>query len=435
MNLMAQPEARSACADLDRILSPDFDWVGRKVFSDDSIYRAEQRRIFARSWAYLAHESQLRNAGDFVSAYIGEVPVIVARSNDGQIVASVNSCSHRGLRVCRADQGNTTRFVCPYHTWTFRVTGELIGAPQAGKLEGPFDKARLGLKRVPCVDTAFGMIFGSLDPEIEPLDTYLGDHRFYLEAFFDRFPGGLEVVGGVHKWQIACNWKLPVENMLGDIGHAPFLHGALVQPTSDAAKEIEQYAVTAVTRPGHAAAFRLMPDGTSPEEIANLDSTTPPELRDYLVEAQRTMAERLSPLQARLKGMAFGVYPNLSVLWGQSTLRVTHPRAPGKIEYWSWWLSPIEAPAHIREMLRAKYNVGFGPGGFIEQEDSYAWARQFEGSSIGFLDDTPYFYGLGLGEECEDPQLPGMIGKCYNEHYARSFYKRWHADMTGMQEK
>ncbi len=416
--------------DVAGMLAPDLEWVSRQVFSSEEIYRAEQRSVFQRNWAYLAHESQLKQPGDFVAAYIGEVPVIVARGADGGLVASVNSCPHRGLRVCRSDQGNASRFVCPYHTWTFRPTGELVGIPQARKVETTIDKTRLGLKRVPRLETSFGMIFGCLDPEVEPLETFLGDQRFYLVAFFDRFPGGLEVVGAPHKWQIACNWKLPVENMLGDIGHAAFLHGALVQPTSAPAKEIEDFAVTAVTAPGHSAAFRLMPEDSGPEDVANLDSTTTPELRDYLVETQRTMAERLSPLQARIKGMAFGIYPNLSVLWGQSTLRVSHPRAPGRIEYWSWWLSAVQAPAHIREQLRAKYNTGFGPGGFIEQEDSYAWSRQAEGSAISFLDDTPYYYGLGIGEEFTHEQLPGTIGRCFNEHYARSFYQRWKDDMT-----
>jgi len=413
----------------DRLLSPDCSQVSREVFNSGAVYQAEQKRIFERNWLYLAHESQLRQPGDFVSAYMGEVPVIVAMGSDGKIAASVNSCPHRGLRVCRADQGNAARFVCPYHTWTFKPTGELVGIPQAGSLGQIIDKKTLGLKPVPRVESVFGLIFGSLDPDVEPLEDYLGDMRFYMEAFFDRFPGGLEVVGPAQKWQLKCNWKLPVENMLGDIGHAAFLHGSLVSPQSDAAKEIEDYGVTAVPLPGHASAFRLMPEEATPEETCNLDAGSPPELREYLVEVQKTVADRLSPLQARIKGMALGVYPNLSLLWGQSTLRVSHPRAPGRIEYWSWWLTPVQAPDYIRALLRSKYNFAFGPAGILEQEDSYAWSQQFEGSDIRFLNDRPYYYGLGLGEESAHPQLPGVVGRCYNEHYARSFYARWRIDM------
>ena len=120
--------------DPDRLLSPDCSQVSREVFNSAAVYRREQRQVFERSWLYLAHESQLRQPGDFVSAYMGEVPVIVAMGSDGKIAASVNSCPHRGLRVCRADQGNALRFVCPYHTWTFKPTGELVGIPQARTL-------------------------------------------------------------------------------------------------------------------------------------------------------------------------------------------------------------------------------------------------------------------------------------------------------------
>ncbi len=419
--------------DLDphQLLSGDYSRVSRQVFNSQAIYQLEQQRIFQRNWVYLAHESQLKKPGDFVSAYIGEIPVIVARGADGRIAASINSCPHRGLRVCRADQGNTARFVCPYHTWTFKPTGELVGIPQERKLEQRIDKSQFGLKQVPRVESVFGLIFGCLDPEVESLDDFLGEHKFYMEAFFERFPGGLEIVGPPHKWQLKCNWKLPVENMLGDIGHAAFLHGSLVSPQSDAAREIEDYAVTAVGRPGHASAFRLMPEDSSDVDRCNADQSSPAELTEYLLEVQRTVADRLTPLQARIKGMALGVYPNLSLLWGQSTLRVSHPRAPGQIEYWSWWLSPVEAPDHIKAMLRSKYSFAFGPGGLLEQEDSYAWSQQFLGSDISYLNETPFYYGLGLGEESDHPELPGTVGRCFNEHYARSFYARWREDLFG----
>ena len=416
----------------DELLSGDCSEVNRKVFTSQEIYRLEQQRIFQRNWCYLAHESQVKNPGDFVASYIGEVPVIVARGSDGKIAVSINSCPHRGLRVCRADQGNAARFVCPYHTWSFKPTGELVGIPQQGKIGHAVDKQALGLRRVPRVETAFGLIFGSLNPEIESLDDYLGDMRFYMEAFFNHFPGGLEVMGPVQKWQLRCNWKLPVENMLGDIGHAPYLHGSMVSAQSAEAKEMEDFALTAVPRPGHSTAMRFMPENTPPEEmIMGLDPTLPLEVREYLVDNVRTVADRLSPEQARVKGMSIGIYPNLSLLWGQSTLRVSHPRAPGLIEFWSWWLAPVEAPDYVKTALRSRYNFLFGPGGCLEQEDSYAWSQQFEGSEITYLDDRPYYYGLGVGEEYSRPEIPGRLGNCYNEHYARGFYQRWREDMFG----
>ena len=158
-----------------RLLSADCDYVSREVFSSQAIYQREQKQIFERNWLYLAHESQVKNPGDFVSAYMGEIPVIVARGADQKIAVSINSCPHKGLRVCRADQGNTARFTCPYHTWSFKPTGELVGIPQQAKLGQEIDKSALGLKAVPRVESVFGLIFGSLNPDIEPLAEYLGD--------------------------------------------------------------------------------------------------------------------------------------------------------------------------------------------------------------------------------------------------------------------
>lgn len=428
MNNLTNPIGREF-VDPEQLLNGNCTEVNRQVFTSQEIYQREQQKIFNKSWLYLAHESQIKNPGDFVSAYMGEVPVIVARGNNGRISVSVNSCPHRGLRVCRTDQGNTARFICPYHTWSFKPTGELVGIPQARKMGPDIDKSQYGLKAVPRVESVFGLIFGSLDPDIESLDDYLGDQKFYMEAYFDRFPGGLEVVGPAHKWSLKCNWKLPVENMLGDIGHAAYLHGSLVPVDGESNIEIENFAVTAVTRPGHATAFRYMPEDSTIEERATHNPAAPAELTEYLVEVERTVAERLSPQQSRIKGMALGVYPNLSLLWGQNTLRVSHPRAPGLIEYWSWFLSPIEAPDSVKQFIRSGYTVGFGPSGIIEQEDSYAWSQQFEGSNIQFLNDTPYYYGMGLGEEKPHDEVPGMLGRCYNEHYARSFYEKWREDM------
>lgn len=125
-------------------VSEDGGAVCRPVFSNDAVYTRELNRIFARKWIYLGHESQLKAPGDFVSAYIGETPVIVARAKSGEIVASINSCTHRGLPVCRSDKGHAARFTCPYHNWVYSVEGDLIGVPQDRLFETKVDRDRAG---------------------------------------------------------------------------------------------------------------------------------------------------------------------------------------------------------------------------------------------------------------------------------------------------
>ncbi|MDT7644107.1 MAG: dibenzofuran dioxygenase subunit alpha, partial [Pseudonocardiales bacterium] len=104
-----------ATTDLAGLVQPAKGTVSRQVYVDQGIYDHELERIFTRSWLFLGHTSQLAQPGDFLTTYMGEDPVIVARGKDGQVRAMLNSCRHRGMRVCRSDEGNTSFFRCPYH--------------------------------------------------------------------------------------------------------------------------------------------------------------------------------------------------------------------------------------------------------------------------------------------------------------------------------
>lgn len=416
---------------LQSLVSDDACHISRQVFTSPDIYAWEKQHIFARSWLYLAHESQLPKPGDFLTTYMCETPVIVARGDDNRIHVSVNSCSHRGLPVCRADHGNAKRFICPYHNWSYSVDGALHTVPQDKKIITPVDKSCLGLKKIPRIDSYCGLIFGSFDETIEPLHSYLGDMRWYLDCMFDRYHGGVEVLGSAHKWSIKANWKLPVENQLGDVGHGPYLHGSLLKGTPQV-DELELHGMNVVPQAGHGVAVRLLPNDSLPascmwgtDGMAAMD----PEVHAYLLEKHREAEERLGAVRARLKPLTYGVYPNFSFLWGNNTIRITHPRGPGQIEYWSWWVVEKNAPDHIKRKLRENYTFFFGPGGVLEQEDSEAWSEQYKGSNIDFMEDVPLYYGLGAGEEQQHAEIPGLTGSCFNELYARMFYQRWRRDL------
>ncbi|HZP26969.1 MAG TPA: Rieske 2Fe-2S domain-containing protein, partial [Dehalococcoidia bacterium] len=89
--------------------------VSRRIFIEQEIYEQELERIFARCWLFLAHECMIPNPGDFYTTTMGEDPVIVVRDSSGNINAFINSCRHRGMKVCRADVGNAASFTCAYH--------------------------------------------------------------------------------------------------------------------------------------------------------------------------------------------------------------------------------------------------------------------------------------------------------------------------------
>lgn len=414
------------------LVNADASLISRRCWSDPDVYALEKQAIFGKAWLFLGHESQIRNPGDFVQAFMCETPIILSRGQDLKIYANINSCSHRGLPVCRADHGNTKRFVCPYHSWSYSVEGDLVTIPQESEVQTKPDKSQLGLKRVPRVESWRGMVFGSFDESIIPLDDYLGDMRFYLDAFFDRFPQGIEFMGAPHRWVMNANWKLPVENQLGDVNHGAFLHSSIIP--REAQDMIEKLGYSAVPKPGHGATFRIMPEDSPIDEIAwGMEGMGGmfggDEVQEYLRDVQRQAAERVGDIRARMKGLTYGVYPNLSFLWSNTSFKVSHPRGPGKVEYWSWAAVPADAPDSVKKVLRTNYSSFFGPGGILEQEDSEVWVQQFQGSNIDFADDKPYFYGLGLNEEKPHPDFPGLVSVTANEFYARHFFARWRDEL------
>jgi phenylpropionate dioxygenase-like ring-hydroxylating dioxygenase large terminal subunit len=199
--------------------------VSRELFVNSELYEQELEKIFAKSWCFLVHESQIPNPSDFVAAYIGEDPVLVVRDSRGKINAFLNTCRHRGMRVCRADAGNAAAFTCTYHGWTYGNDGKLVGV--LGYKEYYYeelDMEQWGLVPVAQVDSYKGMIFGCFDPYAPSLPEYLGDMIWYLDFLFDRCEGGAEVIGGVFKWVMPCNWKFAADNFVGDSYHFPITH-------------------------------------------------------------------------------------------------------------------------------------------------------------------------------------------------------------------
>src|SRR6266581_7378753 len=123
--------------------------ISRELFVGEDVYRQEQQQVFARAWLFVGHESQLPNPGDFFVSCMGEESVILTRDRERRLHVFLNSCRHRGMKVCRYDDGNTTTFSCPYHGWSYGLDGSLIGVPYFDNAYyGELDKSRWGLYEV-----------------------------------------------------------------------------------------------------------------------------------------------------------------------------------------------------------------------------------------------------------------------------------------------
>jgi salicylate 5-hydroxylase large subunit len=201
------------------------------VYTDEDIYRKELERFFySGHWLYVALEAELPAFGDFKQAMIGERSVIVIRTEDGSVNVLENVCAHKGAAFCREQSGNRKELTCPYHQWNYDLQGQLTGVPfrrglkQDGQVNGgmpaDFNPADHGLRRLQ-VAVRHGVIFASFDPEVPPLEEYLGAD---ILAYYDRVFNGRKLkVHGYSRQRIPSNWKLVQEN-LKDPYHAGLLH-------------------------------------------------------------------------------------------------------------------------------------------------------------------------------------------------------------------
>ncbi|MCH8281737.1 MAG: Rieske 2Fe-2S domain-containing protein, partial [Chloroflexi bacterium] len=194
--------------------------ISREIFVNGDIYQQEQEQIFARCWLFVGHESQVSKPGDYFVSCMGEESVILCRDRQSQLHVFLNSCMHRGMKVCRYDEGNTPVFTCPYHGWSYATDGKLVGVPYfKDAYHEKLDKSKWGLVEVAQLENYKGSIWATWDGSAPPFSDYMGDMKVYLDLLLDSRDGqegGSEIIGGIQKWIMPSNWKFPAENFSGD---------------------------------------------------------------------------------------------------------------------------------------------------------------------------------------------------------------------------
>jgi len=193
-------------------------------YTDPRIFELEKQTAFTNSWQLAARANQLQNSGDFVTTEIGGEPIVVVRGEDHQIRAFFNVCRHHAAAVMTASQGNSPQMRCPYHGWTYSLSGELKGTPD---FSGVCDFARSENGLVPVhVATWEHWVFvrlgsGSNNPG---LNEFLGGDL--IKQISELNPGPLQWFEQ-RRYLIECNWKVFIDNYLDGGYHVPHLHQGL----------------------------------------------------------------------------------------------------------------------------------------------------------------------------------------------------------------
>ncbi len=417
------------------------------IFGNPEVYQAELRKIFGRSWVYMAHESEIAANGDYVLRKIGEDSFIVSRDEQGKVNVLFDACRHRGVQICRSDSGNSSHFRCPYHGWTYSADGELVGAPLWKNAFGNMKKSENGLAKAAQVESFHGLIFATLDASAPPLREYLGGMAWYLDLVFGLDKDGVEVLGAPQRFVVDANWKSGADNFSGDDYHLGTLHksvwsiGAFPVPFSE---NMMGYHIQA--SPGHSLSFSMAEYADEPG----------PNFFGFPEDLAATFrGSDISPEQlevARRSRVFVGnVFPNFSILalpmtedganhapTGVLTIRTWQPKGPGQIEIWNYFIGYKNMTPEQKDRT---YRAGLGTfslGGAFEMDDTEPWLTVAKnGSSVAaeLLDfDLNYQMGMpgvGIATEVDPDDWPGpgkVFWTRYEEGVQRNMYS-FYADM------
>ena len=416
--------------------------ISREIFSAREVFADELEKLFTRAWLFIGHESQVPNPGDFFTSRMGAESVILTRDHDRRIHVLLNSCRHRGMKVCPYDHGNTQAFTCPYHSWTYGTDGKLFGVPQYQQLyEGHLNKDEWSLIEVPKMMVYKGTVWATWDRDAPEFLTYLGDAKTHLDLALDcrdGREGGSEVLFGVHKWIIPCNWKFAAENFLGDTYHN-VSHRSVdmigIGPSAEAGvkgrrdNELEKAQHLWVNFPaGHGVHSALMPEQT--EFIDTYRNN--PVVAAYFRHCHEERKQRLGAERNRLVPFVGTIYPNLSFHGNQPrTLCVWHPHGAEATEGWRFFLVDADAPQEVKDFLRRYYMRYSGPAGMTEQDDMENWNYATQGSRGVIAKRYPYNYQQSLGKVQAGSPVPGNVSLQVSEENPRQFYRRWRDYMNG----
>jgi choline monooxygenase len=193
-----------------------------RLYVDPTLLDREQEAIFARSWQLVGHVTEVATPGRYLTVRVGSESVLVVRDGDGGLRAFRNVCRHRAarLREGSGDCGQALR--CPYHGWTYRTDGSLIGVPEGRGFPG-LDKRTLGLMPAR-VEVFAGLVFVTLDLDAAPL-------RDGLAGLEERLaPYGIERLEPFRAstGSQPANWKIVADNYLEGY-HVPIAHPGLMR--------------------------------------------------------------------------------------------------------------------------------------------------------------------------------------------------------------
>jgi len=255
------------------------------IYHSPEILDLETDRIFRHEWLCLGRAAEMPKAGDFISRDIIDSPVFAIRQKDGSIKAFINVCLHRSACLLAGD-GHVSRISCPYHSWTYDLDGQLIGAPFMQETAG-FEVKNYSLNELAC-DVWEGFVYLSLGTKPVSIEKRLSELTSLISGF--RMADYVPVFSAEETWN--TNWKCLVENFM-DVYHLHRVHRNSFSKYGSSADQ------TTLFPGGEAFAYHYVQDEEGPRSVQAHPENTwlqgPDRLRTWLINIFPSHTIQLQP--------------------------------------------------------------------------------------------------------------------------------------------
>ena len=340
------------------------------VYQDAEVYRREQERIFrGETWTFLGLEAEVPQSGDFKTTFMGDMPVVLARDENGELRAFENRCAHRGALLCLKGSGNTRELACVYHNWTYDLQGNLTAVAFRKGIQGkggmprdarPENHAPRKLR----VAGYHGLVFGTLSDAAPSIEDYLGPEIAARARRVMKEP--VTLLGG-YSQMLPNNWKLYMDNVK-DTYHASLLHLFF---TTFRLNRLEQKGGVIVGGDGgnHVSYTMMKTDALATEyEKAGVRSAK----HGYRLEAPELL-ESVDEIGDGITLQILAVFPGfvLQQIMNSLAVRQVIPKGVNRTELvWTCFGYASDDPV-MRERRLRQANL-IGPAGYISMEDGAA---------------------------------------------------------------
>ncbi|HYF20112.1 MAG TPA: aromatic ring-hydroxylating dioxygenase subunit alpha [Ramlibacter sp.] len=428
---MADPPTREQVRAL---VEPDR--VHRDLYTSPHVFEWEQRHFFANTWNYVAHASQVPAAGDFITVTIAGRPLLLLRQSDGGIRVLHNRCAHKGVQLVTAPAGNVGRTIrCPYHAWSYRLDGTLLGVPRKQDFEGTRlhqSESGAGLEAVRSVAVYRDFVFARLGDTGPDFETYCGGMLRVIDLLVDRSPTGrLQVAGGCLKTLVRCNWKMYLEN-INDTVHPLSAH----ESATSAARSVwrgqpddapKPMAMEQILPFGSGLDFyegmggRIHPNGHSVLGIHFSLHSAYGQMAEYEQALRQAHGEERATEVLQRSPQNAVIFPSLSLKSSPQAIRVIRPIAADRTVIEAWSFQVEGGPGLLLQRALTYNRLVFSPMSVVAHDDLHLFESAQRGLAAGRNDWVSLHRSHRAGEFDAPVQEVGGT----NEILMRNQFRAW----------